>query len=463
MIPALVLLLLGALAAVLALLHRKQALVWLPSAATHGLRNWCIRRPTPVHVLFCFVDHFEPSRGDATADVAAGRLQPWLDQFPELADAHCDSDGRPACHTFFYPWDEWRDGEVAALGQLCYDGYAEVELHLHHRRDTSAHFAATLAEAVAAFGQHGALLGCGAPTVPRFGFIHGNWCLDNSRPDGDWCGVNDELGLLSKAGCYADFTLPTPDGSQPRQANRIYRATDHPHHPKSHDRGPALRRGRHVPGDLLLIPGPLGINLRDWHHRWYPAIERGEIAASSPVSAARVDFWVRCGVGVRGRPDWVFVKVHAHGCVERDRDDVLGAARHRLHGLLESRYGTGRHALHYCTARELANLALAAEDGAGGEPGPYRDWRYPPPVNAWLRSVTPVCVSALSEREGSIQHRGEGPVDWQLKVGPVARVQGELAGLRWCDGALDLDRPGPRLRIEKRPEGVAGADPKPGS
>ncbi len=163
-------LLLLAIAAVAAALHRKQALVWLPSAASHGCRNWFIRRPTPVHVLFCFVDHFEPGRGQAPPEVAAARLGRWLDSFPELARAHRDSDGRPVCHTFFYPFDEWRDGEVAVLGTLCYDGLAEIELHLHHRDDDSANLRATFAAALDAFSVHGALLGTGAPG-PRFGFI----------------------------------------------------------------------------------------------------------------------------------------------------------------------------------------------------------------------------------------------------------------------------------------------------
>ena len=43
----------------------------------------------------------------------------------------------------------------------------------------------------------------------RFAFIHGNWSLDNSRPDGRWCGLNNELILLRELGCYADFTLPS--------------------------------------------------------------------------------------------------------------------------------------------------------------------------------------------------------------------------------------------------------------
>ncbi len=57
----------------------------------------------------------------------------------------------------------------------------------------------------------------------RYAFIHGNWCLANARPDGRWCGVDDELPLLFDTGCYADFTFPAaPDPSQPPIVNQIY-------------------------------------------------------------------------------------------------------------------------------------------------------------------------------------------------------------------------------------------------
>ena len=49
-----------------------------------------------------------------------------------------------------------------------------------------------------------------------FGFIHGNWALDNSRPDGKYCGLNNEITLLRDLGCYADFTMPS--GASPTRA-----------------------------------------------------------------------------------------------------------------------------------------------------------------------------------------------------------------------------------------------------
>jgi hypothetical protein len=440
---------LAGLAVLAALLRRKSALHWLPDAVACGARNFFIRRPAPVHVLLAVVDHFEPGRDDAPPEVAAARLAAWLERWPAVAGAWRDADGRPPRQTFCYPWDEWRDGEVAALGALCYDGLAEIELHLHHHDDTAETLRAKLLAATAAFGQWGALLACGDPTEAAYGFVHGDWALDNSHPRGEGCGVNGELAVLAATGCYADFTLPTPDACQPRTVNRIYRANGDPRRGRGPDRGAPLTVGRAALGELLLIPGPLGFNLRDWHHRGYPAIERAELAAPSPVTPARVEFWLRTGVGVRGAPGWVFVKLHTHGCRERDQEELLGEGRHRLHRLLAERCDGRRAVLHYCTARELANLALAAESGADGEPEPWRDWRLAPPVNTRLATTTPVDVTALAAGRGAIRNRSAESVDWRLRVGPLARVCGDVAALAWTGAHYQVEARGP-WRAEAR-------------
>jgi hypothetical protein len=431
---AIILLLLLLTAALAYALHRKHALHWLPAAATHSLANFFVQRPRRPHILLTVVDHFEPGRDDAPPEVAAARLQAWLDRWPEVAAQVLDADGRPAQHTWFYPFDEWRDGEVAALGALCFAGLGEVELHLHHDGDDADSLRAKLLAARQAFGAWGALLSSGESVRPGYGFVHGDWALANSAPGGVGCGVNDELTVLAETGCYADFTLPTPDVCQPRTVNRLYRASSSPHRPRGHEHGERLTVGRRAGGDLTLITGPIGINLRDWHHGFYPAIERAEIAAPSPVTAARVDFWLRCGVGVRGRADWVFVKLHCHGCRERDQEDVLGARRLALHRLLAE-----RGVLHYCTAREMYNLARAAEDGHGGDPAQYRDYEIPPPVNRLLSIETPVQVAALGAERGDIVPIEGGAVHWRLKVGPVAEARGELRRLTWRDGEVGVE------------------------
>ena len=113
-----------------------------------------------------------------------------------------------------------------------------MEAHLHHRNDTEDGLRRKLVEFRDRLsGRHG-LLGRDGQGRTRFGFIHGNWALCNSRPDGDWCGVNGELGVLRSAGCYADFTFPSaPSPTQPRMVNAIYRAMDAPGRPRGCDRG----------------------------------------------------------------------------------------------------------------------------------------------------------------------------------------------------------------------------------
>ncbi len=102
-----------------------------------------------------------------------------------------DSDGRPPRHTFFYPIEEYDPDHLDQLATLARAGFGEVEIHLHHDGDTPESLHRTLAQAVENLaGRHG-LLGRHRETGrPGYAFVHGNWALNNARPDGCWCGVN---------------------------------------------------------------------------------------------------------------------------------------------------------------------------------------------------------------------------------------------------------------------------------
>src|SRR5690606_38978244 len=83
--------------------------------------------------------------------------------------------------------------------------------------------------------QHGLLRRNDRTGQIEYGFIHGNWALCNSRPDRLLCGVDQELTVLLKTGCYADFTMPSaPSNTQTRTINSIYYAQDRPGRCKSH-------------------------------------------------------------------------------------------------------------------------------------------------------------------------------------------------------------------------------------
>ena len=111
-----------------------------------------------------------------------------------------------------------------------------------------------------------------------------------------------------------------------------------------------------------------------------PRLENAELSGTNPPAPARVDLWVSTGIHVAGRGDWVFVKLHTHGCVPANADILLGEAMRALHADLAARYNDGqRWQLHYVTAREMVNAVLAAEDGCTGSPGDYRNYRITPP------------------------------------------------------------------------------------
>jgi hypothetical protein len=374
------LILLAAFIALLAReLKRKNMFIWLGS-------YFARRRPASpagaVHVVFCFVDHFEPRWGNADHETEIRRVREWRERYSRLALQHRDGDGVPPRHTFFFPEEEYRPEHIDELAALCREGCGEIEVHLHHDNDTSAGFRQKMSAFIEVLHErHGALPIDPHRGTPAFGFIHGNWCLDNSRADGRWCGVNDELQILHELGCYADFTLPSaPSDTQTQKVNSIYWATDDPLRPKSHNSGVDLKAGHPGSGDLLIVQGPLSLN---WHSRKWgilPRIESGDVRASNPPTPERVDLWVREHIHIAGRPEWVFVKVHTHGTQEQDMETLLGEPMGAMFDYLESAYNDGKkHVLHYVSSREMFNIIRAAEDGLSGNPGAFRDYVLPPP------------------------------------------------------------------------------------
>ena len=368
-------------------LRRRHVFLWLPAAVCGdwaGKREWLPAPDSgPTHILFCIADHFEPAHDDPGPEAERRRVEAWVRRYPELAASFRDADGRPPRHTFFYPAEQYDPEHLDRLAELVRAGYGEVEIHLHHADDTSDGLRSALREFMDRLVKHGHL-GSGPDGAPRFGFVHGNWSLDNSLPDGSWCGVNDELRMLAECGCYADFTLPSaPSAAQTRRINSIYYAVDDPERPKSHDDGVEVRVNTPPSGDLMIVQGPLTILWPGGKFGVLPRLEAGNLSAGAPPTPARADAWIRTRVCVSGRPDWVFVKVHTHGCAGANPEMLLGDPMRRLHERLCRHYNDGtRYRLHYVTAREMVNIIHAAEQGKTGDPGTYRNFEIRPPVAA---------------------------------------------------------------------------------
>ena len=341
--------------------------LWLPSYVKQQLTRKEIKS-RPIHLIFTVVDHFEPKWGKPSSEVEAQRVDTWVKNYPNLASKHKDSDGCSPRHTFFYPEEEYSVEHITKLSRLCREGFGEIEIHLHHDNDTADGLRKKIEEFKVKLESHG-LLSRDADNRTRYGFIHGNWSLDNSRKDGKWCGVNNELEILNKTGCYADFTLPSaPSDTQTAKINSIYYAKDTPK-PKSHDRGIDVAVGGKPWGDLMIIQGPLALN---WTRL---KIENGEITLNNPPTPDRIELWVEQRIGVKGRPDWIFVKVHTHGAQDDNTGYKFFNNLDAMFGYLETSY-TQRsgYRLHYATAREMYNIVKAAESGNSGEPGEYRDF-----------------------------------------------------------------------------------------
>jgi hypothetical protein len=357
------------------LARTRHADIWIGSYIRKVLRG----RPQvsgPIDILVCITDHFEPAWQQATYERECRRVQAWVTHFPALASKHRDHDGVCPQYTFFFPEEQYRPEHLDALAELCRKGFGDVEIHLHHGHDTSAALAAKLDRFRRVLRERHGLLRTNCSGEVEYGFIHGNWALDNSGHHDGVCGVNDELSVLRRTGCYADFTLPAvAERAQTRTINSIYYAFDDPERPKSHDRGVAVTAGRPSSDGLMIVQGPLALNWKSRKFGVIPRIDGGELSGDYPPSGRRVELWVRQHIHVQGRPEWVFIKLHTHGAVERHAEVLLGKEMDEMLAHLEAAYNDGsKYRLHYVTARQMYNVIKAAEAGMSGDPHRYREF-----------------------------------------------------------------------------------------
>jgi len=344
--------------------------IWLPSYLKRTLKlksGLAARRPT--QIMFCIADHFEPRWGNASKEKEIQRVEIWLKGYTPIANRHRDSKGNIPQYTFFYPIDEYTPEAFEKIAQFCEKGFGEIEIQLHHDNDVAESLFKKLENAKLIFGKRGLLSQDKVTREIRYGFIHGNWALDNSRKDGRRCGVNNELEVLRETGCYADFTLPSaPSDTQTAKINSIYYAKDTPK-PKSHNKGIDVEVGKGPSGDLMIIQGPLTLN---WKRR---KIENSGISLDNPPTKDRIDLWINQRIGVKGKPEWIFVKIYTHGAQDANLSEDYFKNLDNMFAYLEEKYNDKiNYKLHYVTAREMYNIVKAAETGLDGEPWEYRDY-----------------------------------------------------------------------------------------
>lgn len=336
-----------------------------------------MRKPSPnglLHLYICVADHFEPAWGRANLDVQRQRIKIWTEGYPQIAARHNDSNGRSPQHTFFFPAEEYEAEHLDKLAALRRQGWGDVEVHLHHDRDTPE----GLREKLLSFSEtlhsrHGLLRTDKYGNI-RYGFIHGNWTLNNSGPDGCWCGVDDETSILMETGCYADFTMPcAPHPAQSRKLNSLYYALPQKA-PRAQDRGPHVRVGGDPPHGLLMIQGPL--HLRWYSRKWgfIPRVENADVSAYNPPDPRRVRLWIRSHVHVEGAPQHVFIKLSTHGAQEANAGLLLSGGLDTMWTHLESLTKRDDHChLHYLTAFETFCKIKELESGTAAANPPAAD------------------------------------------------------------------------------------------
>jgi hypothetical protein len=374
------------LSSVLYAIFKKQMQHWIVSDTKRDVIK-CFR-PKPkhnIHIMLAFVDHFEPGNRNANPDLQRERVHSWVKRYPELASKHQDSDGIPPQHTFFFPPHYHIHDHLKKIVGLCSRGFGEVEMHLHHDRmepwpDDAVSLKKKILDCIESFSRYGVF--CLPNNRKAYGFIHGDWALCNSLKSGDHCGVNNEIPILKETGCYADFTFPICNEAQPKLANTIFYAQDNSTNPKGYNQRPlAVKVGRNPADGFMLIQGIIGLRWKSRTHSVLPSIEQSNIGANDFPFERRIDYWIKKGVHVDGKPNWIFIKIHTHGAREENKNILLGKGCDKMYEYLESKYNDGKtHSLHYVSAREMYNIIKAAEAGKDGNPNLYRNYLIPPYV-----------------------------------------------------------------------------------
>jgi hypothetical protein len=283
----------------------------------------------------------------------------WRDRWPRIAeDAPRDAAGQRPQYSFFYPQEEYQRDVVEQIAEIARLGVGDVEVHLHHDNEQPDTFVRKVTEYCSRLtGDHGLLRQRDGRTI--FAFIHGNWALDNSRPDGKWCGLTGEIKLLRDLGCYADFTMPSlPSPTQGRVVNQIYWCTSNADNsPRSFDRGIEATPGGGTRGDLLMITGPLGLRFGG---RLTPRLETGEIAGYNMPTPSRVRRWFDLAPTIG---DDLFLKLYTHGGQVRNLEPLLNEGLGNMYRWLAEEAARRGIEIHWATAWQMYRAADALIQG----------------------------------------------------------------------------------------------------
>lgn len=400
--------------------------LWLPAylgSSLTRMRGRARRSAGLTEIMFLVCDHFEPRHAAKDSAQPFERLAAWHSGYAAFQKKCVGEFGHAPLHTWFYPPHHGIE-HLGSLADMVFDGLGEVELHYHHRGDTAESLAYNLKVALTQYHRWGHLLTSGDNPVSSWGFIHGDWALNNSC-SGEHCGVDDEQTILQNLGCWGDMTMPSSNDCQTRKINSIYYSKATPGRPKAHDGGSDAEVGIRDPEGFFLLQGPLAIN---WQAPGHPRIENASLTSENWGRPDRIRKWLDCQIHVKGRPEWLFVKLHTHGAIERDFDALFGEKAMAMHRALNRDYNDGKsYRLHYVTARQAYNIAKAAEDGKSGNPDQWRDYRIPPqPHSRYAIDAAHDLICCTAERLSLQNIDSDRDVRFHAKAAPAQEIVGAL-------------------------------------
>ena len=336
------------------------------------------------HIIFTIANHFEPAweaNGTLNLDEQRRRLDDYHKLARKTGESVLDSDGTKFRHTHFYPAEQYNQKILNKLAEMQAEGLGEVEIHLHHgveKPDTAENLRQVLTKFRDCLAEeHKCLSRFDENDIPRYAFIHGNLALANSC-GGKFCGVDEEMQILQETGCYAEMTLPTaPDESQVSMLNQIYECGLPLNQKMPHRIGKRVAVFGNKPQLPLIFTGPLIFNwTRRVHGFPVPRIDDGALVENQPMDLKRLNRWLSANITVKGRSDWVFVKLYCHGFFDHDQASSIGAEAARFFNeVIENGEKTNRYKVYFASAREAFNMVSAAMDGKTGSPGKFRDYR----------------------------------------------------------------------------------------
>jgi hypothetical protein len=335
-------------------------------------------------IIFTVANHFEPSwsaGGHLDWDTQLRRLDAWHKAARETGDAVRDADGTKFRHTNFYPGEQYEKRILEKMAEIQAEKLGDVEVHLHHgieKPDTAENVRRALTEFRDLLAEeHKCLSRVNGRGKPMYAFVHGNLALANSC-GGRFCGVDEEMQILQETGCYADMTMPSaPDETQVPVLNSIYECALPLNERAPHRKGRRVSINGNEPVLPLIFTGPLVFN---WTRRIkgfpIPRIDDGALVANQPMDLARFNRWISAKISVKGKPEWIFVKLYCHGFFDHDQSACIGQDAQRFFGeIIENGERHNSYSVHFASAREAFNMVAAAIDGQAGEPNDFRNYR----------------------------------------------------------------------------------------